>query len=145
MTQARQETNRQVGGQEASLDLQNVSIPTKVAADRHRGLPDREEPYRGEVPVSFPGLGSIIPAYSHIQVVEQGLQLWQGKAVILPIAVHEIFQERGGAEGWHGSGGGVSLGDRPPHTKQHQEEAAREGWVQGLHGDQVHLEEHKAR
>lgn len=110
--------------------MQNVSIPTKVgAADCHQGLPDREESYRGEVPVSFLGLGNIIPTYSHIQFVEQDLQLWQSKAVILPIAIHEIFQERGGAEGQHGSRRGMSLGSSSPGTKQHQQEAAGKGWV----------------
>lgn len=60
---------------------------------------DREEPYRGEVPMFFLGLGNITPAHSHMQVVEQGLQLCKGKAVILSIAAHEIFKEGGGTEG----------------------------------------------
>lgn len=90
---------------------------------------DGEEPYRGEVPGSFLGLGNIIPAHSHMQVVKQGLQLCQGKAVILSIAVHEIFQEGSGAEGWQASRQGMSLGGSSPYTKQHQQEAAREGWV----------------
>lgn len=115
----------------------DVSTPTKLTC--------REEPYRGEVPVSFLGPSNIIPVHSHVQVFEQGLQLRQRKAVILPIALHEIFQEGGGAEGWHGSRGGPSLGGSSPYAKQHQQEAAREGAGQGLHGGQVHLEEHKTR
>lgn len=123
--------------QVASLDIRMCRPPTKLTC--------REEPYRGEVPVSFLGPSNIIPVHSHVQVFEQGLQLRQRKAVILPIALHEIFQEGGGAEGWHGSRGGPSLGGSSPYAKQHQQEAAREGAGQGLHGGQVHLEEHKTR
>lgn len=94
--------------------------------------------------MSFLGLRNVIPAHSHVQVVEQGLELCQGKAVILSVAAHEIFQEGGGTEGWQASRGGMSLGGSSPYTKQHQQEAAREGWVQLLHGDHGYLE-HKAR
>lgn len=130
--------HQHTGSQVASLTGHtDVSIPTKLTC--------REEPYRGEVPVSFLGPSSVIPVHSHIQVFEQGLQLRQRKAVILPIALHEIFQEGGGAEGRHGSRGGLSLGGRSPYAKQHQQEAARKGAGQGLHGGQGHLEEYKTR
>ena len=67
-------------------------------------------------------------------MVEQGLQLLKGKAVTLPVAMHEVLQKRGCAEGGP-CGHSTSLRSSCPHDEQGQQEAAGEGWAQQLHGD----------
>lgn len=73
-----------------------------------------QEPHRREIPLSLQGLGDIVPADSHIQVVEQGLQLLQGEAVTFPVAMHEVLQERGRTDGGRPRGHRVSLGSSCP-------------------------------
>lgn len=56
-------------------------------------------------------LGDVGPAHSHIEAVEQGLELLQAEAVTFPVTVHEVLQERGCADGRHPGGQSARLGN----------------------------------
>lgn len=59
-------------------------------------------------------LGDIVPAHTHIQVVEQGLELLQGEGVTLSVAMQEVLQEEGRTDAWRSRGHSVSFRNRTP-------------------------------
>lgn len=90
-------------------------------------------PYPGEVEALLRCLGDIGVSHSHIQAVQQGLELLQAQGLALPVALEQILQEGG-----CGHCGAVPARPDPrageEEEAEKQEQAAAPGAHAGDHG-----------